>query len=139
VARLETFGLTRVLRYTPGKVDWVAAGFPVEGERAARPSANDVLRQDVPRCRPDERLGDVRERVHRAGWTLAVAVDDVGVVLGLLRGAALDRDTDAVVESVMDPDPKTIRPSVALEDVGTSVLVTTPDGVLLGALKEAKQ
>lgn len=95
----------------------------------------DVLDRDVPRCRLDEQMGDVRERVRRSGWSFAVALNDAGVVLGLVSGGALDGDMDAVVESVMDPDPKTIRPSAALADVGHSVLVTTPDGVLLGALK----
>jgi CBS domain-containing protein len=124
-----------LLRYTPGKVDWAASGFPTDGEQAAHSRAIDVLDRDVPRCRLDEQMGDVRERVRRSGWSFAVVLNDAGVVLGLVSGGALDGDMDAVVESVMDPDPKTIRPSAALADVGHSVLVTTPDGVLLGALK----
>jgi CBS domain-containing protein len=125
----------RVFRYTAGKVDWAASALPVEGVQAARPQAGDAIRPDVPRCRIDERARDVRERVRQAGWTLAVVVDDGGVVLGLLSGAALEGATDAVVESVMEPDPRTIRPSVPLEEIGTSILVTTPGGILLGALK----
>ena len=128
--------MTELLRYTPGKVDWAGSGFPTEGEQAAAPRAIDVLDRDVPRCRLDERMGDVRERVRRSGWSFAVVLNDAGVVLGLVSGGALDGETDAVVESVMDLDPKTVRPSTALADVGHSVLVTTPDGVLLGALKQ---
>jgi CBS domain-containing protein len=133
--------VTNLLRYTPGKVDWAGSGFPTEGEQAAGvqaapPRAIDVLDRDVPRCRLDERMGDVRERVRGSGWGFAVVLNDAGVVLGLVSGGALDGETDAVVESVMDLDPKTVRPSTALADVGHSVLVTTPDGVLLGALKQ---
>jgi len=127
--------VTGLLRYTAGKVDWAASGFPTEGEQAAHPRAIDVLDRDVPRCRLDERMGDVRERIRRSGWSFALVLNDAGVVLGLVSGGALDGDTDAFVESVMDPDPKTIRPSVALADIGDSVLITTADGVLLGALK----
>jgi CBS domain-containing protein len=127
--------VTNLLRYTPGKVDWAGSGLPTEGEQAASPRAIDVLDRDVPRCRLDERMGDVRERVRRSGWSFAVVLNDAGVVLGLVSGGALEGETDAVVESVMDLDPKTVRPSTALADVGHSVLVTTPDGVLLGALK----
>jgi CBS domain-containing protein len=128
--------VTDLLRYTPGKVDWAGSGLPTEGEQAAAPRAIDVLDRDVPRCRLDERMGDVRERVRRAGWSFAVVLNDAGVVLGLVSGGALDGETDAVVESVMDLDPKTVRPSTALADVRHSVLVTTPDSVLLGALKQ---
>jgi CBS domain-containing protein len=124
----------RVFRYTPGKIDWAASALPADGEQTARPRAGDALRPDVPRCHVDERVHAVRERVRQAAWNLAVVVDADGVVLGLLSGAALDGATDAAVDSVMEPDPRTIRPSVPLEEVGTSLLVTTPDGILLGAL-----
>jgi predicted transcriptional regulator len=100
-----------------------------------------MVRHDVPRCRRDERVGDVRERVRQAGWNMAVVLNDAGVALGLLRLDALDREADAPVEHVMDGGPPTIRPSVALEGIedyfpkdAESVLVTTPDGMLVGAL-----
>jgi hypothetical protein len=115
-------------------VDWAASALPVEGEEAMTLRARDVLRPDVPRCRMDERVRTVRDRALRAGWDRVVVVDDAGVVLGMLGGDALVAETDAVVESVMDPDPRTIRPGVALADVRDAALVTTPDGILLGAL-----
>jgi hypothetical protein len=115
-------------------VDWAASALPVEGEQTRTPRAGDVLRADVPRCRMDERVRAARERARQAGWDRVVVVDDAGVVLGIVAGDALIRETDGVVESVMDADPRTIRPSVALADVGDAALVTTPDGVLLGAL-----
>lgn len=122
-------------------MDWAASALPTEGEQAAQPRAIDVLRDDVPRCRLDERTRAVRARVEQTKWHLAVVVNDLGVVLGLLRRDALDRDADEVVERVMEPGPRTIRPSLALRDIGAhitndrdSLLVTTPDGVLLGVL-----
>jgi CBS domain-containing protein len=104
----------------------------------------DVTRFEVPRCRPDERVGAVRTRVRQTGWDRAVVVSVAGVVLGLLSGGALDADAETLVEAVMDPAPKTIRPSVALDGIAehfpkgaASVLVTTPDGVLLGLVNRA--
>ena len=104
----------------------------------------DVTRRDVPRCRLDERVGQVRARVRQAGWDRAIVVSDASVVLGLLSGAVLDADAETLVEAVMELGPPTIRPSVALEKTGDyfpkgaeSVLVTTPDGVLLGVLNRA--
>lgn len=144
MARLTRLGVAGTLRYTPGKVDWAAAALPVEGEQAARPRAIDALRDDVPRCRPDERAREVQDRIRRAGWDLAVVAGGDGIVLGLVRGATLERRSDAVVEAVMEAAPTTARPSLALEDAagrfsqgGDSLLVTTPDGLLLGALKRA--
>ena len=86
----------------------------------------------------------VREQARRTGWGEAAVVNEAGVVLGLLRGEALDAPDDTPVERVMDPGPLTIRPSLSLEEVDArfprgadSVLVTTPDGILLGALRGA--
>jgi CBS domain-containing protein len=87
---------------------------------------------------------DVREQATRTGWREAVVVDAAGVVLGLVRGEAFETPADTAVEDVMDRAPLTIRPSLSLEEVDTripldadSVLVTTPDGILLGAVRRA--
>jgi Mg/Co/Ni transporter MgtE len=87
---------------------------------------------------------DLREQARRTGWNEAVVVNEAGVVLGVVRGAALETPADTTVERVMDPAPLTIRPSLSIEEVAArfargadSVLVTTPDGILLGALRWA--
>ena len=69
-------------------------------------------------------------------------MDDLHVVLGRIRGAALDGDPDAPIEDVMRPGPATIRPDTPLEDVVASLgaagvantLVTDPDGRFIGTV-----
>src|SRR5438270_9237423 len=88
-ARLETLGFGQVHEYRGGKLDWMAAGLPTEGENSLHPRAGDAARKDVPICSLTDRLGDVRDRVKAAGWDAALAVDGEGVVLGLLRSKEL--------------------------------------------------
>jgi predicted transcriptional regulator len=122
-------------------VDWHASGLPTEGTLTVRPHALDVTRLSVPRCGPRERLGDVRARIRHEGGDEAVVVDEAGVVLGVVMGEALDGDPEVPVERVMKGGPRTMRPSVLLEKVddylsrdADRILVTNPDGVLIGIL-----
>jgi CBS domain-containing protein len=141
--RLETLGFKQVFRYGPGKEDWMAAGFPIEGSKASIPRVGSVARRDAPTCRLDERLGDVSLRVFATGWDLCVVVNEGNIVLGRLRRAALEGDADAIVESVMESGPVTYRPHVVAEDAARtlaerhvqSVLVTTGDGELIGVFR----
>lgn len=137
-------GFTRVYRYTAGKRDWFAHGLPMAGERAAEPKAGDedVLRRDVPTCRPDERVGVVRDRVLAGGWNICLVTNETGIVLGRLHSAAWESDAETAVEQVMENGPTSFRPDYSLEtllgrmqakNVG-SVVVTNSDGVLMGVL-----
>jgi Mg/Co/Ni transporter MgtE len=71
-----------------------------------------------------------------------IVVNDEGVVLGRLRGDALDGDPEASVEQVMESGPVTFRPSVPLEEMADymqehgmdSALITTTEGRLVGIL-----
>jgi CBS domain-containing protein len=104
--------------------------------------AKDGVRRDIPTCRLTERLGDVRARVLAAGAEACVVLNDAGVVLGGLRGDAFDADPEMTVEEAMDPGPTTIRPHVPVTEIAEylhnrdldSILVTTPDGQLVGML-----
>src|SRR5207253_3402773 len=109
-ARLETLGFGQVHEYRGGKLDWMAAGLPTEGENSLHPRAGDAARKDVPICSLTDRLGDVRDRVKAAGWDAALAVDGEGVVLGLLRSKELAKDPDLRIEQAMRPGPGTCRP-----------------------------
>jgi CBS domain-containing protein len=130
--------------YVEGKLDWLAAGLPTEGTEAARPKAGTVARSDVPTCRLDERLADVRERVRAAGWDACVVVNEELVVLGLLRREELDGGGDLRVEQAMRPGPSTFRPHVPIEEIAEYMVrheqesspVTTSDGRLVGLLKQ---
>jgi Mg/Co/Ni transporter MgtE len=126
-----------------GELDWLAAGLPTEGRNADRPRAGDVARRDVPTCRLEEPIGQVRERTRAAGWDACVVVNHQRVVLGLLRAEELQRDQHEPVEQVMRPGPSTFRPHVPIEELAHLMVhhdlpsspVTTSDGRLVGLLR----
>ena len=144
-ARLETLGFGQVHEYRGGKLDWMAAGLPTEGENSLHARAGDAARKDVPICSLTDRLGDVRDRVKAAGWDAALAVDGEGVVLGLLRSKELAKDPDLRIEQAMRPGPSTFRPYVSLHEMAhfmeehdlESSPVTTSAGKLVGLLYRA--
>jgi CBS domain-containing protein len=140
--RLESLGFTRVYHYTPGKDGWLTMGLPTEGPDAATPRAGDVADRDAPTCALHDRLGDVRDRLRATGETSCIVVNDRRVVLGRVRGEALDGDGEQTVEAVMEAGPTTIRPSEPLDALiermqkrkAKSIVVSSADGVLIGAL-----
>jgi predicted transcriptional regulator len=141
-SRLETLGFRDVYDYTDGKLDWMAAGFPMVGTNAERPRAAEVARKDAMTCRLDERLGEVSERAAAGGWEAAVVVNEERVVLGLLRKNELAGNADQPVERAMRPGPSTFRPYVAIAEMAAfmtehnldSSPITTSDGRLVGLL-----
>lgn len=120
----------------------MAAGLATEGTDGQRPRAGDVARRDVPTCRLDEGLADVRERARTTGWSASVVVNDERVVLGLLRSRELERDGDLRVEQAMRPAPSTFRPFVSVQEMAARMAehglenspITTSDGRLIGLL-----
>ena len=125
-----------------GKVDWMAYGLPVEGE--AGPFVGDHL-LSVPTCRPDEMASDVAARLAAAGEDRAAVVTGDGVAVGLVTlehlGAAEGEARRQPVLADMEVVPDTLRPRVELSQVDERVsgrLVTTPDGVLLGAVNPSR-
>jgi CBS domain-containing protein len=140
--RLEGLGFSEVYDYAPGKVDWSAAGLPMEGELASVPTVGDIARRDVPTCVLEQKVGEVHERIRASGWDRCVVVNKGQVVLGLLREKELAADPEASAEAAMRPGPTTIRPDTPAKKMaermnkrGTaSVVVTTPDGVLVGLM-----
>jgi CBS domain-containing protein len=152
-SRLESLGFKDVYEYKAGKLDWLAAGLPTEGENSRRPRAGDVARKDMIVCGLQDRLGDVRERATAAGWDAAVVVDEDQVVLGLLRSKQLEPGSpsspstgaEMTVEQVMHAGPSTFRPYVSIKEMADymvehsldSVPITTSDGKLVGLLLKA--
>ena len=114
-ARLESFGFSEVFEYTAGKLDWLAAGLPTEGENSTRPRAGDASRKDVVVCELKDRLGDVRDHATEAGWDVAVVIDENRLVLGLLRAKQLEMDPKLLVEQAMRPGPSTFRTYVPIK------------------------
>ena len=142
--RLETLGFEEVYAYGGGKLDWMAAGLPTEGANGKRPRAGGLAHTDVPTCRLDERLGDVRDRTKEQGWNAAVVINSERVVFGLLRAQELDLEADQQVSQAMRPGPSTFRPYVLADEMATymrdheveNVVITTSDGRLVGLLRK---
>lgn len=145
--RLDALGFTHVYDYVDGIADWKAAGLPLEGTKEQPPRVADATRANVPTCRPDATIGQVRSLLANE-WDVCVVVDCDRVVVGRIRQSALGED-DARVEEVMEPGPGTVRPDSLLEPLVDRlsqrdiphVLVTSPQGTLLGLLvrDEAKR
>jgi predicted transcriptional regulator len=102
-----------------------------------------VARKDAPTCRPDEPIGEVRQRVRAAGWDACVVVNEERVVLGLLREAELQKGQDEPVERIMRPGPSTFRPHVSIQEMAHYMVdhdlptspITSSDGRLIGILR----
>lgn len=140
--RLEALGFERAYDYVAGIADWKAAGLPVEGAAPDVQRVADATRADIPTCRPQEAVGVIHDRTFEAGWDECVVVDCDGVVVGRLRDQAWQADPSATAEQVMEVGPSTVRPDGLLEPLVERmakrdtrlVLVTTPQGTLIGAL-----
>ncbi|MGH7760704.1 MAG: CBS domain-containing protein [Candidatus Dormibacteraceae bacterium] len=141
-ARLESLGFVGVHEYKAGKLDWLAAGLPTEGENSRCPRAGEASRKDAIVCRLKDRLGDVRDRVRQSDMDVAVVVDAERVVLGLLRSNQLEIDPNLRVEQAMREGPSTFRPYVSTKEMADfmvehsmdSTPITTSDGKLVGVL-----
>ncbi len=123
-------------------MDWWAAGLPMEGAMAQEITALDVVRRDVPTAHVGERVGNVHARAQATGWKICIVVNEKSQVLGRLRRDIWNADPNTRVEEVMEEGPTTFRPNNDLDTlvekmqkrkVG-SVLITDPDGVLIGVL-----
>jgi len=131
-----------VYDYSAGKSDWMAAGLPIEGTASGLPTGGTVARRDVPTCRLDESLPDIRARARAGGWNACVVVNDKQIVLGLLRADQLDRPENLTAEAAMRPGPSTFRPHVPIAEIAEfmaehdvpNVPVTTSAGELIGLL-----
>ena len=68
-------------------------------------------------CRLADRLGDVAAKVRAVGKETCVVVTDGGILLGRVRGEALDGDPEAKVEEVMESDPTTVHTNTTLDSI----------------------
>lgn len=144
--RLENMGFQEVYRYTPGKADWLAAGWETEGTQSKKTRIKQMLQKDVPTCSMRERLEDVRSR-RRPNQDLCVVVNDRNIVMGVIEGETWDANPQARVLDVMQPGPRTLRPDLDPKDAEkilrsaelSSAIVTTSDGELLGILRSAEK
>ncbi|HEV2374479.1 MAG TPA: CBS domain-containing protein [Streptosporangiaceae bacterium] len=143
--RLTQLGFAPVYDYTLGKADWIAAGLPTG--RAGQPSRRvlDALRRDVPTCAPDAPAGPALQQARAQGWDRCVVIAGQRTVVGMLRADRTSVGEQALAAVVMQPGPTTVR---AHEDLDVTrqrmnehhvahLLVTTPDGTLIGVVDAA--
>jgi CBS domain-containing protein len=99
------------------------------------------MRSDAARCRPTDRIADVREAIERSPYPFALITSDDGTLLGRAPLSGLDAaSSDQPVWDVAEPGPKTFRPHVNakraagfLAEKGLRwAIVTTPEGRVLG-------
>ena len=119
--------------YVDGKVDWMAAGLPVEGEEGPFLGEQVV---DVATCDVAVTVGDVRARLSASDGPVVVLAGD-SLAVGEVDAAAVAAHPDATpVLDVLRPVPSTVRPSVTVASVieagGGRRLLTTSEGRLLG-------
>src|SRR5207244_7713624 len=48
--RMESMGFQEVYRYTPGKADWLSAGWETEGAQATKERIRQTMHKNVPTC-----------------------------------------------------------------------------------------
>ncbi len=138
--RLDMLGF-EAYDYAGGKSDWRSSGLPMERHGGRPPMAVDAV-HEVATCRPEQTIGDVRKQLEAEDGEVCVVTNEDGIVLGRLRSRQLDADPDARVDAVMESGPTSVRADSDLDDLAgrmerasvDQVLVTVPDGTLLGVV-----
>ncbi|MDX1469833.1 MAG: CBS domain-containing protein [Acidimicrobiia bacterium] len=139
--RLEQLGFAHALDYHHGRKDWESAGLPMEGTDVAGPTIADALSHDPPTIDLGSTVGDARALLGE-GATQVIVVNDVGIVMGVMRKESWERPDGDLVEDAMRLGPSTVRPGSQLaplvermkkKDV-ESVIVSDPEGHLIGVL-----
>ncbi len=138
-------GFAPVYDYTLGKADWIAAGLPTVRAGQTGRRVLDATRRDVPTCAPSTPAGLALRQAGAQGWDRCVVIAGQRTVVGMLRAGRLSASEPAPAAEVMQPGPTTVR---AHEDLDATrhrmrehhvahLLVTTPDGTLIGVVDAA--
>jgi CBS domain-containing protein len=140
-ARLEALGFVEVYDYVASKTAWLGEGLPGEGLLRDEDRAGARVHRDVPAVGPDATLADAAAVV--GDWEVVAVVDGDGVLHGVVRREATGGGGSVPVRSVMQGAPPTVRPSIPLRELATTMdedgqrhlLVTTSGGRLLGLVR----
>jgi rhodanese-related sulfurtransferase len=140
-ARLELLGFTDVYDYATSKTAWLGEGLPSEGLLDDSQRATARLHRDVPRVGVDATMGEAAKAV--GDWEVVVVVNEEATVVGVVRREAVDFTSDLLLAEVMQPAPPTVRPSIPLRELASTMdqdgqrhlLVTTSGGRLLGLVR----
>jgi hypothetical protein len=133
--RLEVFGFSTVYDYVLGKTDWMGAGLPTVRADASETRAIDVVDREPPTCSTDTSLRELPN-----GRSVVVVSGD-RTVIGRISSRQ-SRDEPGVAADVLQPGPTTVRAHEPLLPLlermakahVTEMLVTTPEGRLLGVV-----
>jgi CBS domain-containing protein len=141
--RLERFGFGPVYDYAAGKLDWMAAGVPTVRADTTERRALDAIDPHPPTCGPDVAVAVAARLAADGGHASVIVLNDQGVVLGRLGPRGLTTQPDALAEDVMEAGPATVRAHEPLDALVermrarrvSEILVTTPEGRLLGLIR----
>lgn len=142
--RLEQLGYDPVYDYAAGKVDWMAAGLPTIRSDPSERRALDAADRDPHTCHPGQLVGELSTV---PSGTAFVVVNEHRIVVGRYRTRGPSANGAIRVEEVMEPGPTTVRAHEPLDallkrmagrGVG-EVIVTTPEGELLGIVRRTKR
>lgn len=127
----------------PGKIDWVAFGLPVEPEHLSDSMLISRIERDVPTCRLDDSVSEIKRRAQNKGFDLCPVLNEHGVVLGVVTADGWNGLSTKVAGQIMELGPTTFRPSVSIQSAVESLeknkkpaaLVTSSDGKLIGVFR----
>jgi CBS domain-containing protein len=136
--QLEHLGFGPVYDYVSGKVDWMAAGLSTTRADASERRALDVADRVAVTCSPTMPVADLPARQS------VIVVNGAGIVLGRV-GPRPGEERYGTVEEIMRPGPTTVRANEPLDPLlermrargVTEMIVTTPEGRLLGVVRRA--
>jgi rhodanese-related sulfurtransferase len=143
--RLESMGFQEVYRYTPGKEDWIAAGFETEGANASKPRLKQYVKTNIQTCLLRDRMQDIQNR--RGTADICVVLNDRNIVMGIIEGEAWNASPLSRAAEVMNPGPRTFRPNGDPKEIvkelkshgRETAIVTTSDGELIGILRVSQK
>jgi hypothetical protein len=141
--RLETLGFERVHDFVGGKLEWLSAGLPTEGNGPHHAVAGEALIPATFVCGLKTPSGVVRSKLRPGTDSVCAVTNEEEIVLGGVRWRDLPDGDDVPVETFMQPGPATVRTIEELAPLvgrmqkakSTTILVTNSKGCLVGLLR----
>jgi hypothetical protein len=140
--RLETLGFERVHHFVGGKLEWLAAGLPTEGNGPHHAVAGEAVVPATFVCGLGTPSGAIRSELRPGPDSMCAVTNEERIVLGRVRWRDLPEADDVPVERFMQPGPATVRTIEELRPLVErmrkagvrTILVTSAKGQLLGML-----
>ncbi len=142
--QLEAMGFSEVYDFVDGKIEWMVNRLPVEGKGPHFAMAGEAATKErVHTCLVGTTVKDSAAALEQRHESLCLVLNKEGIVLGRLRKKQLDPDSDALVETVMETGPTTVRPTEPAKGLFERmdkrnvpiIVVTTKKGQLIGVAR----